>query len=126
MSDIESNLNEASAALLSLQADGSAAADALGAAFEAVGGQIEQALGRAAITGELDFRRMAESVLADLARIAAQALIAQSGLGAGSVGQNVTLNLAVGAGADAGSVIGARGAIAGAVAAAAARGGRFQ
>lgn len=43
--------------------------------FETAGRRIEQALVRAAITGELSFHDMAEAILRDLARIAVQQLI---------------------------------------------------
>lgn len=58
-------------------ADGPArqAADAISAAFERTGETIEQALGRAAQSGETSFNRMTEAILRDLARLAAQQLI---------------------------------------------------
>ena len=125
MDEFERELGAAGDALSGLvEGPGIAAAEALEQAFGRAGQSIETALSRAARSGELDFKRMAEAVLADLARIAAEAVIAQSGLGQGA-GQTVNLNMAVGGGADAGSVIGAAGSIANAVAMAAARGGRF-
>lgn len=124
MEEFETELAEASAALSTLvEGPGQAAADALGDAFGQAGLRIEQALSQAARSGELDFKSMAESILADLAKIAAEAVIARSGLTQG--GQTVNLNMAVSAGADAGSIVGASGSIASAVAMAAARGGRY-
>lgn len=124
MDEFERNLTAASDSLTALvEGPGQQSADLLERAFGQAGQSIEQALGQAARSGELDFRRMADSILTDLARIVAEALVAQSGLG--QVGQAVTLNMSLGAGADAGSVVGAAGQIATAVAAAAAKGGRF-
>ena len=54
---------------------GQRAAEALETAFERAGSRIEQALGRAARSGEADFSRMTEAILADLARLAAQQVI---------------------------------------------------
>ncbi len=54
---------------------GQQAAEALEAAFERAGSRIEQALGRAARSGEADFSRMTDAILADLARLAAQQVI---------------------------------------------------
>ncbi len=51
--------------------------EALAAAFEAAGQRIEAALAGAAHSGEADFRRMAEAILRDLARIAAEAILLQ-------------------------------------------------
>ncbi|MFN7164199.1 MAG: phage tail tape measure C-terminal domain-containing protein, partial [Hyphomonas sp.] len=49
--------------------------DALAAAFDDAGGRIAVSLGQAARSGELDFQKMAESILRELARVAAEALI---------------------------------------------------
>jgi hypothetical protein len=70
---------------------------------------------------------MAESILGDLARIAAEAILARSGLfgQGGDGGQTVNLNMALGAGADTNSVLASQGQIAAALARAAASGGRF-
>lgn len=125
MEEFEQSLSAAGDALSGLvNGPGLAAAEALEQAFGEAGKSIEQALSQAARSGELDFRRMAENVLADLARIAAEAVLSRSGLAQGT-GQTVNLNMALGAGADAGSVVGAAGSIANMVAMAAARGGRF-
>ena len=124
MDEFEQSLQAASDSLSRLvDGPGVEAAARLEQAFAQSGARIEQVLSRAARSGELDFRRMAESILADLARIVAESVLAQSGLG--QVGQTVNLNMSVGGGANAQSVIGAAGSIASAVASAAARGARF-
>ena len=124
MDEFEQSLQSARESLSRLvDGPGIEAANALERAFAQSGARIEQSLTRAARSGELDFRRMANAVLADLARIAAEAVITQSGLA--QVGQTVNLNMSVGPGADAGSVVGAAGSIANAIAGAAARGARF-
>ena len=128
MDKFEADLASAGDALTAL-ADGPGrdAADALEKAFERAGVTIEKTLSQAARSGELDFKRMAESILLDLARIATEALIARSGLAGGGAqgGQTVNLNMALGAGADAGSVLASQGMIATALARAASAGGRF-
>lgn len=53
------------------------AADAMAVAFEDAGERIEQALSRAARTGELNFENLVSSILADLARLAANAVLDQ-------------------------------------------------
>lgn len=97
MDEIERRAEAAGDALLAMaEGPGQAAADALEAAFGAAGERIEAALGRAAKTGELDFERMAEAILRDLARVAAEALIA-GGQGQTAGGRNVNLTMNVGA-----------------------------
>ena len=127
MEEFEQDLAEAGQALAALaDGPGRAAAEALGEPFDQAGTRIEQALGRAARTGELDFSRMAESILRDFARIAAEALV--SGIfSGGQAGQNQTVNMNfnMGAGANANSVMASRGAISTALARAASAGGRF-
>lgn len=49
---------------------------AMAEAFERAGARIETALGRAARSGELDFRRMTDAILQDLARLAAERVLA--------------------------------------------------
>ncbi|MEO1303353.1 MAG: phage tail tape measure C-terminal domain-containing protein [Pseudomonadota bacterium] len=124
MDEFEDHLARAGDSLSALvEGPGAAAASALETAFGDAGVSIERALSQAAQSGEVNFRRMAESLIADLARIAAEAVIAQTGLS--RVGQTVNLNMSLGQGADAQSVIGATGVIATSIAAAAARGGRY-
>ncbi|MEO0881493.1 MAG: phage tail tape measure C-terminal domain-containing protein [Pseudomonadota bacterium] len=125
MVEFERQLADAGDALAALaNGPGRDAADALGEAFDDTGRRIEQALGRAARSGELDFSRMAEGILRDLARIAAEAVLAQTGA-LGGQGQTVNFNLALGPGANADSVMRSRGTIATALARTAALGGRF-
>lgn len=78
----EADIAAAGDALQAL-ADGPAqeAADAVSRAFEGAGRNIETALLRAARSGELEFRSMAEAILRDLARIGAEAVLARSGQG---------------------------------------------
>ena len=86
--------------------------------------QIAQDIAGLAEGGELDFKRMSATILTELARIAAEALFTRQALGRES-GQTVNLNMALGSGSDAGSIIGAAGAIATSVARATALGARF-
>ena len=93
MNDFESDLTAASDALRNLaEGPGVQAAEALEAAFSKAGQSIETALGQAARAGELDFERMAESILKDLARVAAESVVAMASAGGGAQ-QAVTLNM---------------------------------
>lgn len=123
MEEFDQDLARAGDALVALaDGPGRAATEALGDAFDQAGTRIEAALGQAARSGELDFSRMAEGILRDLARIAAEALVA--GIGGGA-SQTVNMNVNLGAGANAQSVMSSRGAIEKSLARAAAAGGRF-
>lgn len=95
MTEFETNLDAAGDALRQLS-DGPArqAADALSTAFDGAGQRIEASLNRAARSGELDFRRMADGILRDLARVAAEAVILRGQGGGGGV--NATFNFAPG------------------------------
>ncbi|MFN4101664.1 MAG: phage tail tape measure C-terminal domain-containing protein [Pararhodobacter sp.] len=95
MTEFETNLDAAGDALRQLS-DGPArqAADALSAAFDGAGQRIEASLNRAARSGELDFRRMADGILRDIARVAAEVVILR---GQGGGGINATFNFAPGA-----------------------------
>jgi|GEM_PF-1868212 len=125
MTEFETEMAAAGAALTEMvEGPGQAAADALQKAFETAGTGIEQALSRAARSGELDFRQMAEAVLADLARIAAEAVLARSGLAPPA--QTLTVNLGMGQarmGPGQGGAV--AGELASRLAALVARGGRF-
>jgi hypothetical protein len=94
MDPLEQSFSKAASALdgLALQT-GRDAADALEAAFAKAGERIEQSLARAARSGELDFERMAESILRDLARVAAEALILSNGRGSAPASPAYTFNL---------------------------------
>lgn len=124
MDEFESELNAAGDALAAL-ADGPAraAADSITQAFGQAGASIEAALAGAARTGELDFRNMAESIVRDLARVAAEAVLAGNAAKASTAG--VTMNLNLGPGADADSILSNRALISTALAQAASIGGRF-
>ena len=93
MNEFENDLTAAGDALRSLaEGPGVQAAEALEAAFGRAGASIETALGQAARSGELDFERMAESILRDLARVAAESVVALAGARSGAQ-QAVTLNM---------------------------------
>ena len=94
MEPYDDQLQRAGDALQALaDGPGKAAAETLEAAFGDAGLRIEQALARAARSGELDFSNMARSVLADLARIAAEAALASAGIG--QAGRSMTVNLSM-------------------------------
>ena len=100
MNDFENDLTAAGDALRSLvEGPGVQAAEALEAAFGKAGQSIETALGQAARAGELDFERMAESILKDLARVAAESVVAMAGADGGAQ-QAVTLNMNYAPGAE--------------------------
>ena len=93
MNEFENDLTAAGDALRRLaEGPGVQAAEALEAAFGRAGASIETALGQAARSGELDFERMAESILRDLARVAAESVVALAGTRSGAQ-QAVTLNM---------------------------------
>lgn len=102
-------------------------ADAMAEAFEQAGGRIEDALSRAARTGQVDFENLVTSILADLARIAANAVFDQvaGGLFGGGQSAPVSVNITMPEGADAGSIISAQGQIAAALGQAVLSGGRW-
>ncbi len=121
MEEFENDLVAAGEALEALAiGPGAEAAESLERAFGRAGENIQRVLGQAARSGELDFRRMSEVILRDLARIAAEAVIARTGLGAAS--QTINVNVPQSTGSSGGTDIGS---IATAIASAAARGGRF-
>lgn len=94
MNNFENDLASAADALQALaEGPGAEAAAALEAAFGKAGERIEASLAQAARSGELDFRRMADAILRDLARVAAEAVF--SGGQAGST-MNVNMNFAAG------------------------------
>ena len=100
MNDFENDLTAAGDAFRSLaEGPGVQAAEALEAAFGKAGQSIETALGQAARSGELDFERMAESILKDLARVAAESVVAMAGADGGAQ-QAVTLNMNYAPGAE--------------------------
>ena len=121
MDEFEEDLAAAGNALEALATGpGADAAEALERAFGQAGEGIQRVLGQAARSGELDFRRMSEAILRDLARIAAEAVLAQTGLLSGS--QTINVNMPQNAGGNGGTDLGS---LATSIALAAARGGRF-
>lgn len=98
------------------------AARKLEAVFEEAGGKIEATLAQAARQGELDFERMAEAILRDLARIAAQTVL---GGGAGASAPVINLNWRAGADSRGRDILTSQGAIGAALARAVGAGGRF-
>ena len=124
MAEFEDQMASAGEALTALaEGPGAAAAEALEAAFGRAGDGITAALGQAARSGELDFERMAESILRDLARVAAEAVVAL-GQG-GSAGQAVNLNMNFAPGTDERGAMQSRGAVAATLARLVSNGGRF-
>lgn len=121
MEEFEEDLQVATDALerLSLNS-GLATAEALEAAFQRTGASIERALSQAAKSGEVDFKRMAEAIIADIARITAEAILAQTSLGTGNQVQTTSL-----IGGASNTLPGASSTIASVIASAAAKGGRF-
>ncbi|MHA7856520.1 MAG: phage tail tape measure C-terminal domain-containing protein [Henriciella sp.] len=124
MDEFETGLEQASQSLAQfVDGPGLSAAQALEEAFTRAGQNIEQVLKQAARSGELDFQRMTQTILADLARILTEAVLTQSGLN--QVGQTFNLNMSFGESAPQNSGFGAAGSVATLVAAAAARGARY-
>lgn len=82
LTEFQSELSGASAALHAF-AKGPArqAADAVGSSFERAGDRIAHALGSAATGGEAAFKRLAKTILEELAKIALQRLFTQTGGG---------------------------------------------
>lgn len=125
MTDFENDLASAGDALRGLaEGPGVQAAEALEAAFGRAGQSIETALGQAARAGELNFERMAESILRDLARVAAESVAAMAGLGQGG-GRAVTLNMNYAPGTDQSTGRESQGAMSALLARIVAGGGRF-
>ncbi|RIJ20388.1 hypothetical protein D1224_14785 [Henriciella barbarensis] len=92
MDDFTKELDHAGDALTALvDGPGRDAAASLEAAFSEAGASIEAALSRAARSGELDFSQMTRAIFADLASMAAEAVLARAGIGA--AGTSLTFNL---------------------------------
>lgn len=93
MDEFEHSLERASQTLSTfVEQHGEEAATTLERAFARAGSSIEQALNQAAQSSGLNFRRTTEAILTDLARVAAETVIARSGL----VQSNQTLNVNLG------------------------------
>lgn len=120
--ETEADLRAAGETLLELaEGPGAAAARQLEEAFAQAGASIESSLSRAARSGQLDFEKMAEAILRDLARIAAQSVFG----GPSGPAPAVNLNINPASGSDASSLLANRGAIQAALARAASLGGRY-
>jgi hypothetical protein len=102
---------------------GRAAAEALALAFADAGRQIENTLQQAARSGELDFERMANAVLRDIARVAAET--AFNARNDGSAGSPMNFNFQLGSGADERSLRAGAGSLAVMLARIVQRGGRY-
>jgi hypothetical protein len=121
MTDTDYGLDSAARALSELASGpGRQAADALAEAFGQAGERITHSLSQAARTGELDFQKMAEAILRDLARVAAEALILR-----GSQGNSVSASFNFASGADQNTALGQSGSIAALLARLVQGGGRF-
>ena len=121
MDTFEQDLASAADALQALaEGPGVEAANALEAAFGQAGARIETTLAQAARSGELNFQRMADAILRDLARVAAEAVF--SG-GQPSSALNVNMNFAPGT--EQSAAVGGRNAIGAVLARLVSQGGRF-
>lgn len=102
-------------------------ADAMADAFEAAGLRIEEALSRAAKTGEINFENLISSVLADLARLGVGAVLDQviGSIGGGVSAPPVAVNITMPEGSSADSIFAAQGQIAAAVSQVIASGARW-
>jgi hypothetical protein len=118
---MNSELQGAADALRSLSAGpAKEAADTLARAFDDAGDRIAGSLGQAARSGELDFRRMSDAILRDIARVAAEALILRQ-----APGNSLSANFNFAPGTDDRGVMQESGAIAGLLARLVQGGGRF-
>lgn len=117
--------------------DAAGAADQSARAFEQAGARIEAALVKAAKTGELSFKDMAESILQDLARLAIHEIFSglpgvlrgeQASLGSQSSPPQVppvSIVMNISGAVDAGSLTRSQGQISAAIARAVSDGHRF-
>ena len=121
MTDTDYRLQGAARALGEL-ANGPArqAADALAQAFGEAGERISLSLGQAAKSGELDFQKMADSILRDIARVAAEALILRQ-----TPGNSVSASFNFAPGTDESAAMGQSGPVAALLARLVRGGGRF-
>ena len=89
-------------------------ADAMADAFEQAGERIEQALSRAAKTGEVNFEGLISSVLSDLARLGVGSVLDQviGGIAGGASAPPVSVNITMPEGADVDTIFAAQGQIA--------------
>jgi hypothetical protein len=126
----QAELSAASAALQDFaQGPARRASEDVGAAFERAGERIARAFGRAAISGETSFKRMAKIVLEELAKIALSQILGPNKPGGAPAqgqtgGPGVNVHFHMGAGADASSIARHQGQIAAQVARAVSYGSR--
>ncbi|MEZ5945915.1 MAG: phage tail tape measure C-terminal domain-containing protein [Hyphomonas sp.] len=121
MGEFEADIASAADALQALaEGPGRQAAAALDEAFGQAGRQIEATLAQAARSGELDFQRMTDAILRNLARIAAEAVFSPPPSGGAF---NVNMNFAPGT--EQSSAIAGRNAIGAVLARLVGQGGRF-
>ena len=120
MNNFESDLASAADALQALaEGPGVEAANALETAFGKAGERIEATLAQAARSGELDFQRMADAILRDIARVAAEAVFS-----GGQHGSSLNVNMNFAQGTEQSAVAG-RNAIGAVLARLVSQGGRF-
>lgn len=102
-------------------------AEAMADTFEAAGLRIEEALSRAARTGEINFENLISSVLADLARLGVGAVLDQviGSIGGASGVPPVSVNITMPEGATSDGIFAAQGQIAAAVSQVIASGARW-
>ncbi len=133
VSGVEAELASASAALAAFaQGPARQAADEVANSFERAGERIARALGAAAGGGEAAFKRMAKTILEELAKVALDRILNAGGGGSRSGGPSnfaqaanpVSVHFHMGAGGDANSIARNQGQIAAAIARAVAYGGR--
>lgn len=124
MNDFDNDVDLAVRAMKDLvEGPARAASEVIGLAFDDAGLRIEQSLARAARSGELDFRRMAENILSDMAKIAAEiAILRLSASAPGGMPDDALVSPQVPPHAP---VMASSGALAVSLASAAMRGGRY-
>ncbi len=133
--NLESELNAASEALTAFaQGPARRVADEVAGSFERAGERIARALGSAAGGGELAFKRMAKTILEELAKIALDRIFKAGGGGSPFGGSSqsgfaqganpISVHFHMGAGGDPNAIARSQGQIAAAIARAVAYGGR--
>jgi len=120
MNTFEQDLASAADALRALaEGPGAEAAASLETIFGRAGERIEATLAAAARSGELDFQRMADAILRDIARVAAEAVFS-----GGQHGSSLNVNMNFAQGTEQSAVAG-RNAIGAVLARLVSQGGRF-
>lgn len=126
LSAFETELAGASTALNAFaQGPARRAADEIGASFDRAGERIARAMARAALSGEISFKRLAQVVLEELARIALAQVFGKSGdlslpggdkSGVSGISSAVNVHFHLSGGADANAIARHQGQIAATVA----------